>query len=123
MLGGLSLLVYVIFPNDLVFRNYARDTNVIRTREVRKGVSMSLNWRAVITSALATAAFGVVPATATGDETPATILQLRRLREVSEDRAALLQGARSRGSTRWMVSRVALAMRAIEEAIEDRQRE
>ena len=39
---------------------------------------MSLNWRAVMTSALATAAFGGVPATATGDETPATILQLRR---------------------------------------------
>ena len=39
---------------------------------------MSLNRRAVITSALATAAFGVVPATAAGDETPATILQLHR---------------------------------------------
>src|SRR6202795_3241589 len=51
---------------------------LFRTREVRKGVSMSLNRRAVITSALATAAFGVVPATATRDETPATILQLRR---------------------------------------------
>jgi hypothetical protein len=46
MLGGLSLLVYAIFPNDLVFRNYARETNVLRTK-LRKGVSMSLNRRAV----------------------------------------------------------------------------
>jgi FtsP/CotA-like multicopper oxidase with cupredoxin domain len=46
--------------------------------KIAKGVSMSLNRRAVITSALATAAFGVVPATAIGDETPATILQLHR---------------------------------------------
>ena len=29
--GGLNLLVYEIFPNDLVFRNYARATNVLRT--------------------------------------------------------------------------------------------
>src|SRR5271163_1276965 len=43
-----------------------------------KGVSMSFSRRAVITSALATAAIGVVRATAAGDEPPATILQLRR---------------------------------------------
>jgi hypothetical protein len=37
MSGGLSLLVYaIVFPIDLVFQIYARDTNVIRTREARK---------------------------------------------------------------------------------------
>jgi hypothetical protein len=35
--GCLSLLVYaIVFPIDLVFQIYARDTNVIRTREARK---------------------------------------------------------------------------------------
>ena len=32
MLGGLNLLVYEIFPIDLVFRNYARAANVLRTK-------------------------------------------------------------------------------------------
>jgi hypothetical protein len=39
---------------------------------------MSLSRRTVIISALATAATGIVRATAFGDETPATILRLQR---------------------------------------------
>ncbi|MFZ2108092.1 MAG: multicopper oxidase domain-containing protein, partial [Roseiarcus sp.] len=67
---------------------------------------MSLNRRAVITSALATAAFGVVPATATGDETPATILQLRRRSIEVNGRSASVFGIRQPDGTAGITTSV-----------------
>ena len=67
---------------------------------------MSLSRRTVITSALATAATGIVRARAFGDETPATILQLQRRSIEVNGKSASVYAIRQPNGTAGITTRV-----------------
>jgi hypothetical protein len=69
-------------------------------------VSMPLSRRALITSALATAAAGMGTATAFGDETPTTILQLQRRSIEVSGKSASVYGIRQPNGTAGITARV-----------------
>src|SRR5271170_534399 len=69
-------------------------------------IPMSLSRRAVITSALATAATAIGSATASADKTPATILQLQRRSIEVNGKSASVYGIRQPNGTAGITTRV-----------------